>query len=51
MRAAGNPRTYELRVDKLYNYRRKLRGRLFYFHDITDRKLAERERENIIARL
>ncbi|MGC9364582.1 MAG: histidine kinase N-terminal 7TM domain-containing protein [Fidelibacterota bacterium] len=46
-----DPQTYELRVDKLYNYRQKFRGRIFYFHDITDRKLAEREREKIIARL
>lgn len=47
----GAPRTYELRVDKLYNYRQKLRGRIFYFHDITARKVAEREREKIITQL
>jgi len=44
-------RTYFLRVHKLYNQRQKLRGQIFHFHDITERKVAEQEREKIIAEL
>jgi len=47
----SNPRTYYLRVHKLYSQRQKLRGRIFHFHDITERKAAEHEREKIIAEL
>ena len=47
----SDEKTYELRVNSLYNQRKKFRGRIFHFQDISERKAAEREREKIIAEL
>jgi len=44
-------RIYSLRMYELFSQRQRLRGRIFHFHDITERKAAEQERERIIAEL
>jgi len=44
-------RTYSLRVYELFSQRQSLRGRIFHFNDITERKVAEQEREKIITKL
>ncbi|MBN2601702.1 MAG: hypothetical protein JXR87_06905 [Candidatus Marinimicrobia bacterium] len=44
-------KTYDLRINALYNRRQKLRGRIFHFTDISDHKKAESERERMITEL
>lgn len=41
---AGTPRVLELRLTDAHDHRKRLRGRIVVFHDVTERKQAEEER-------
>ncbi|MFH1214367.1 MAG: histidine kinase N-terminal 7TM domain-containing protein [Candidatus Neomarinimicrobiota bacterium] len=42
---------YDLRIRPLFDQKQKLRGRLFHFHDVTEKRLAEMQLEKTVAEL